>query len=126
MTERKSEILTHSSKSQIEGIVEFKDWAKIDLRVGKIVEVEEIADADKLYKLKIDIGSETKIVCAGLKEYYSKDDLKNKKVVLFVNLKPRILRSIESQGMILAADDEKGKVSLIVPDKEMEIGSRIR
>jgi len=109
-----------------DGIVEFSDWQKLELRVGKIIEVENIEGADKLYKLKIDIGAESKTVCAGLKEYYSKEDLENKKVVLFVNLKPRVLRGIESQGMVLAADDKKGNVTLIIPDKNIEVGSRIR
>ncbi len=110
----------------IDGIVEFKDWEKIDLRVGEIIEVDEIEKADKLYKLKINIGSENKIVCAGIKQYYSKEELLNKKIILFVNLKPRILRGIESQGMILAASNENSsKIVLISPEKDIEAGSRI-
>mgnify|MGYP002635619514 CR=1 FL=1 len=102
-----------------EGIIEFNDWAKLDLRVGEILEVENIDGADKLYKLTIDIGEdEKKIVCAGLKEYYSKEELQNKKIILFVNLKPRKLRGIESQGMILAASGKNhSKVRLLQPDR---------
>ena len=65
-----------------ENIVSFEDWSKLDLRVGKIIEVEDIESADKLYKLVIDVGSEIgkRTVCAGLKPYFSKEDLKNKKL----------------------------------------------
>jgi len=110
----------------VEGIVEFKDWEKLDLRVGQIIEVDEIEGADKLYKMIIDIGEDKKTVCAGLKEYYSKDELKDKKVILFVNLTPRMLRGIESQGMILAASNKDySKVHLLQPDKDIEVGSKV-
>ena len=112
-----------------EGIVSFNDWSKLDLRVGKIIRVEDIEGADKLYKLMIDVGSEIgkRTVCAGLKPYFSKEELKGKRLILFVNLEPRIMRGIESQGMILAAvSDDESKIRLIQPDGEIEIGSRIR
>jgi len=88
-----------------ENIVSFEDWSKLDLRVGEIVEVEDIEGADKLYKITIDVGSEIgkRVVCAGLKQYYSEEELMNKKIILFVNLAPRKMRGIESQGMLLAA-----------------------
>jgi len=114
----------------IEGImstIDFKDWEKIELRVGKIEKVEDIEGADKLYKLSIGIGHEKRVVCAGIKKFYKKDELKGKKVVLFVNLAPRMMRGIESQGMILAAvSDDESKVVLIEPDKDIKEGSRIR
>lgn len=111
-----------------EGIVSFNDWSRLDLRVGQIVEVEDIEGADKLYKLEIDIGEENpRIVCAGIKEYYSKEELKGKKIILFVNLTPRKLRGIESQGMILAACTEnEEEVVLISPEKDIEVGARVR
>ena len=111
-----------------EGIIDINDWCKLDLRVGKITKVEDIENADKLYKLTIDLGDFGKrIVCAGIKKYYTKDELKNKKIILFVNLAPRTMKGIESQGMILAAVNEKDdKVVLIVPEKDIEIGSRVR
>ena len=91
-----------------EEIITFEDWSKLDLRVGQIIEVEDIESADKLYKLTVDIGKESsKTVCAGLKPYYSKEELKNKIIILFVNLAPRKIRGIESQGMILAAVKDK-------------------
>lgn len=118
--------------SKIEGIanmgsVEYSDWEKLDLRVGKILNVEDIKEADKLYKLTIDIGNEKRTVCAGIKKNYTKEQLKNKKIILFVNLKPRMLKGIESQGMILAAVNEKeDKVVLIAPEKDIEVGAKVR
>ena len=114
-----------------EGIVEFTDWEKLDLRVAEIKEVEEIEGADKLYKLILDVGKiGERIICAGIKEFYSKEDLKGKKIIYFSNLKPRRLRGIESQGMLLAAstfseDGKEKEVVLLAPEKEIENGSRI-
>ena len=110
-----------------EGIIPLSEWEKIDLRVGQIIEVEDITGADKLYKLTIDIGEETRTVCAGIKKYYSKDELKGKKIILFMNLVPRKMKGIESQGMILAAvNKEESEVVLISPESDIEIGSKIR
>ena len=114
-----------------EGIVEFTDWEKLDLRVAEIKEVEEIEGADKLYKLILDVGKiGERIICAGIKEFYSKEDLKGKKIIYFSNLKPRRLRGIESQGMLLAAsnfseDGKEKEVVLLTPEKEIENGSRV-
>jgi len=110
-----------------EGIVEFGDWTKLDLRVAQIIGVEDVEGADKLYKLTLDVGKiGEKTVCAGLKEYYSKGELEGKKIILFINLKPRMMRGIESQGMLLAASTEDyEQVVLISPEKEIENGSRI-
>jgi len=89
--------------------------------------VEDIEGADKLFKLSVDVGSEKRIICAGLKPYYSKEELVDKKIILFVNLAPRKMRGIESQGMLLASvSEDESKVRLIQPDAEIEIGSKIR
>jgi len=110
-----------------EGIVSFEHWSKLDLRVGKIIEIEDVEGADKLYKLTIDLGSEKRTVCAGLKPYYPRKKLEGRKIILFTNLAPRKLRGIESQGMLLAAvNEDETKVSLIEPDSDIEVGSRVR
>ena len=110
-------------------IVQFSDWEKLDLRVGQIKKVEDIEGADKLYKLEVDLGKEIgkRTVCAGLKAHYSKEDLKGKKIILFVNLAPRKLKGIESQGMVLASvsKDEK-HVILLAPEEDIEVGSKVR
>ena len=115
----------------MEGIsqVEFSEWSKLDLRVAEIKKVEEIPGADKLYKITIDAGElGERIICAGIKEYYDKKELKGKKIIYFSNLKPRMMKGIESQGMLLAAstsDTEGRKVVLISPEKDIANGSRI-
>jgi methionyl-tRNA synthetase len=107
--------------------ISYEDFEKLDLRVGEIIDVEEIAGADKLYKLTIDVGEETRTVCAGIKEYYSKDDLKGKKIILLANLAPRKLKGIESQGMLLAAVTENHEeVVLLSPESEIGNGSNVR
>jgi len=113
----------------MQNIISYDDFAKVDLRVGKIIKVEDIEGADKLYKLTVDLGKELgkRTVCAGIKKYYSKDELKNKKIIVVANLQPRMLRGIESQGMILASvNKEETQVVLISPEKDMEIGSKVR
>ncbi len=108
-----------------EGIVEFSDWQKLDLRVAEIKEVEDIEGADKLYKLILDVGElGEKVICAGIKEHYSKEELKGKKIIYFSNLKPRVMKGIESQGMLLAASTDE-KIILISPEKDIELGSRV-
>ncbi len=110
-----------------EGIINFSEWEKLDLRIGKIIEVEDIEGADKLYKLTVDIGNGERTVCAGIKKYYTKKELKDKKIILFTNLAPRKMKGIESQGMILAAvNEDESKVILISPEEDIEIGSKIR
>lgn len=110
----------------MEGIVNFDDWSKLDLRVAQIKEVEEIPGADKLWKLKVDVGELGKrTICAGIKKHYSKEDLLGKKIIYFSNLAPRKMRGIESQGMLLAAsNDDHEKVILLDPGVA-EVGWKI-
>lgn len=107
------------------GVAEFSDWEKLDLRVAQIKKVEDIEGADKLFKLTLDVGELGKrTICAGIKEHYFKDELKDRKIIYFSNLKPRKLRGIESQGMLLAASNpEHTKVILLGLDKDIENGS---
>ncbi|MEK6913310.1 MAG: methionine--tRNA ligase subunit beta [Nanoarchaeota archaeon] len=113
----------------MENIVNFSEWEKLDLRVGQIVEVEDIEGADKLWKLTIDLGEEIgkRTVCAGIKKHYSKKELNGKKIVLFTNLAPRKLKGIESQGMVLAAvSSDESQIILLAPEKDIEVGAKIR
>ena len=112
----------------MEGIknLEYDDFSKLDLRVAKIQNVEEIEGADKLYKLTVSIGEKIRTICAGIKEFYSMEELMGKRIIVLTNLKPKKLRGIESQGMLLAASNkEQTKVSLITPDQEIEVGSKV-
>jgi len=107
--------------------VNFKDWEKLDLRVAQIKKVEDIDGADKLYKLTVDVGEiGERVICAGIKPYYKKDKLKNKKIIIISNLEPRVLRGVESRGMLLAAgSNERDKCVLLTPDSDIENGSKI-
>ena len=106
--------------------IDFEDWGKLDLRVGEILGAEEVKGADKLFKLKIDLGGESRELVAGLKKHYTKEELDGKKIIVLANLKPKNIKGIESRGMILAAvSDDNGEVKLLKPDGEIETGSRV-
>ncbi len=105
--------------------ISFEYFKKMDLRVAEIKSCEEVAGADKLYKLTVDCGEERQIV-AGIKPYYSQEELVGKKIVVITNLEPRSLRGITSHGMLLAASNEdKSSVVLLSLDKNIPNGSRI-
>ncbi|HIK02485.1 TPA: methionine--tRNA ligase subunit beta [archaeon] len=106
--------------------IAFEEFKKVKLVVGQIKEAEKIAGKDKLLKLKVDIGKETIQLVAGMAPYYPIDELKGKKIVVVENLQPAKLGGEVSNGMLLAADDKKGKVVLLTVDKEIENGSEIR
>ena len=106
--------------------VEFDEFKRMDVRIGRIIEVSEHPDADKLYVLKVDLGSlgERQIV-AGIKAAYKKEDLVGKQVVVIANMRPVELRGKRSDGMLLAADID-GFPVLLKPEKDVNVGSRIR
>lgn len=105
-------------------MITIDDFAKLDLRVAKVLEAEKVEGADKLLKLKLEVGSETRQVVSGIAKHYAPQDLIGKTIILVANLKPVKLRGIESQGMILAATDENGLV-LATTDKPIKSGSKI-
>ena len=113
-------------KEIMEGVtmIQFDDFAKVQLKVAQIKNVEEIEGADKLWKLTLDDGTENgRTICAGIKEFYSAEELQDKKIIIVANLAPRKLRGIESEGMLLAASTkDHSKVSLLTPDKDIEPG----
>jgi methionyl-tRNA synthetase len=112
-----------------EGItyLNFETFMEVDLRVGKILNVEDHPNADRLYVVKIDDGSDTeRTICAGLKQYYQPEEMVGKTVVFVANLKPRPLRGVTSEGMMLAADDGKDGVRLVTIDGDIATGSQVR
>ena len=108
--------------------IEFGDWEKMKLRTGTIKKVQQHPNADNLYVIIVDLGYEERQLVAGLKKFYAIDELMNKKVIVFTNLKPAVIRGIESEGMILAAEDAKScTVGLLTVDKkELKDGAMIR
>ena len=105
--------------------VSFEEFLKMDLRIGKIGKAEPVAGAKNLIKMIIDVGGETRQAVAGIAQWYSPSDLEGKRVAVIVNLQPKRMFGIESNVMILAAEDEK-TVSLLLPDREVKVGSKIR
>jgi len=115
--------------SEIEGIqyIDFETFMSVELKTGIIVKADVHPNADKLYVLHLDDGSKNgRTICAGLKEFYTIEKLEGKNVVFVANLQPRPLRGVTSEGMILAADDGDGGVSIITLDKGMKPGSKVR
>jgi methionyl-tRNA synthetase len=103
-----------------------EDFAKVQLKVGRVFEAEPIEGSDKLLKLQVVIGEEKRQIVAGIRKNYSPEDLIGRQVIVCTNLKPAKLRGVESQGMLLAATDESGGAILLQPDKEAPEGSGVR
>ncbi|MFP4082860.1 MAG: methionine--tRNA ligase [Candidatus Aminicenantes bacterium] len=105
--------------------ISFDDFMKMDLRVGEILEAEKVEGTQKLIKLQVDIGTEKKTMVAGIADVYSPQDLVGKKLVVIANLKPAVIRGIESQGMILAAEVE-GKATIPFFDQDVPTGAKVK
>lgn len=105
--------------------ITYDDFKKIDLRVGKIKEVTEHPNADRLYVIKVDMGDREKQVVAGIRNSYKKEDLVGKLVIIVDNLETAMLRGIESQGMLLASSDDTG-LSIVTLDGERKLGSVVK
>ncbi|MFQ5405598.1 MAG: methionine--tRNA ligase subunit beta [Candidatus Micrarchaeia archaeon] len=110
--------------------ISFEDFAKLDLRVGKILNVQEVEDSNKLYKLLVRVGTQEKTLVAGIAEHYAPDELLGKKIIVIANMKERKIKGVESQGMLLAAvpdsEEPPSKICLLtVDDQEMPDNSKI-
>jgi len=104
----------------------YDDFKKVELKIARIIEAEEVAGAEKLLKLRIDLGnSETRQIVAGIKKMYQAKDLVGKEIAVVVNLEPRMVMGIESNGMLLAASGEAGPV-ILTPEREVPPGSGIK
>jgi methionyl-tRNA synthetase len=104
-----------------------EDFSKVEMRVGQIKTAERIVGADKLLKLTVDIGTEVRQICAGIAQYYEPESLVGRKVAVVVNLAPRKLRGVESNGMIIAASvGPEGRPVLAGFHEEVEVGARLK
>jgi methionyl-tRNA synthetase len=106
--------------------IAFDDFVKMDIRLGTILEAEKVEKADKLLKLTVDTGIDKRTIVSGIAEHYSPEEVVGKTVQVLLNLEPRKIRGIESQGMILMAEDEEGKLSFMVPEKGFGAGGGVR
>lgn len=107
-------------------VIEFEDFMKVDIRTGTILEAEKVPKTKKLLKLKIDTGIDKRTVVSGIAEYYEPENIIGRKVSILVNLAPRKLKGIESQGMILMAEDKDGKLCFVSPTEDFNNGSEIK
>ena len=107
-------------------VVQFEDFAKLDLRIGKIVEAMEHPNADRLFLLKVDLGTEQRQLCAGLRGHYTAEQLTGRNIVVVANLAPRKVRGELSQGMLLAASSEdKSQVIVLITEADIAPGSPV-
>ena len=106
-------------------MITYDDFMKLDIRIGTVAAAEKVAGTDKLIRLEINLGAERRQVVAGMATTYSAEEFIGKQVPLLVNLEPKKLRGIESQGMILAVD-VNGTPILLLPDREVPAGSVVR
>jgi methionyl-tRNA synthetase len=124
-TKKANELAEAKAKPAKESI-EFDDFGKMDIRVGTVLEAEKVDKTKKLLKLKIDTGIDKRTVVSGIAEYYEPEDLIGKQVSILVNLEPKKLRGIESQGMILCAENADGSLSIVTPDQKVNNGSEVK
>ena len=117
---------TPAPASEIAEPISIDEFAKVKLRIGRVLEAEPIEGSDKLLKLQVVIGEERRQIVAGIKANYTPEDLIGRQVVVCVNLKPARLRGVESQGMLLAATDAQGGAILLQPEKEAPEGTNVK
>jgi methionyl-tRNA synthetase len=123
---QKPETIEGPSHHPIKGDVTYEEFDKIDLRVGKVLEAERVPKADKLLKLTVDLGFEKRVILSGIAEYYTPEELVGKVVTVVANLAPRKIRGIESQGMLLMAGNDFGKLYSVGSEKDIEPGSVVK
>jgi len=106
-------------------MISIDEFRKVELRVATIRSAEPHPNADKLIVLQVDLGSEQRQICAGIRNHYAPEDLVGRQIVVVANLETAKLRGLESQGMLLAASSDEGRVILLTPEKAVEPGSKV-
>jgi methionyl-tRNA synthetase len=107
------------------GIIQYDDFAKLDLRIATILSAEKVEKADKLLKLELDLGFEKRQVVSGIAQHFNTQDIIGKQVVLVANLAPRKMKGVESNGMVLMAEGENGKLVFVNPDSSIINGAPV-
>lgn len=117
--------VSSNPSAEANSLINFEDFAKLDLRVATVLECRPHENADKLLVLQIDLGGERRQICAGIRAHYQPEQLIGKQIVVVANLAPRTMRGQVSQGMLLAATDASGKVVVISPDQPVNPGAKV-
>lgn len=115
----------HQTEEGRDGIITYDDFVKVEMMVGEIVAAEKIENADRLLKLKVDFGNETRQIVSGIAEYYEPAELIGKKSPFVTNLEPRKIRGEESNGMILATKDAEGNFGLLSVEDKIAKGTKL-
>lgn len=124
-TEEAEKVMSEEN-TNIQNIIEIDDFKKVDLRVAQVIKAENIEKSNKLLRLQLDVGPlGTRQIIAGIKNFYSPEDLENKKIIIISNLKPAKLMGETSEGMLLAAKDSNGNLSVLTVEKDVEAGAKI-
>ena len=116
----------NESHNPVKEDITFDDFTKLDIRIGEIISAEKVAKTKKLLKLSVDLGLETRTVVSGIAEQYQPEDLIGLKVTVLLNLEPRKIKGVLSEGMILMAENTEGTLAMLSPDKEINTGSGVR
>jgi methionyl-tRNA synthetase len=124
-TEKEKPKMTEQPPVALNELIGIEDFAKIELKIGTVTAAERVEKSEKLIKLKVDIGEERQIV-AGIGKAYTPEDLIGKKIVVLANLKPAKLMGVESRGMLLAATDSEGTLSVLTPERDVKTGAKIK
>ena len=106
-------------------MISFQEWQKVELKVAKIESAEDIPGKDRLYRLLIDLGGEKRQIVAGLRQYYTKEQLAGKSIVVVSNLEPVRIAGLESQAMLLAAKDKDGGYKVVTIDESVPAGTKV-
>ena len=106
-------------------VIEFDDFTKLDIRIGTILEAIKVPKTKKLLQLKVDVGLDVRTIVSGIAESFNPEDIIGKQVSVLVNLAPRKIRGVESQGMILMTDTQDGKLAFIEPERDVKNGESV-
>ena len=118
--------IMEAQSTPVKDLINFDDFSKMDLRVGTIMAAEKMPKANKLLILSVDVGVDRRTVVSGIAEHYQPEDIVGQKVCVLLNLEPRKIRGTLSQGMILMAEDDEGKLSFLAPDAAIPSGATVR
>lgn len=106
--------------------ITYDEFAKVDLRVARVLKAEKVEKADKLLRLELEVGSETRQIVAGVARHYAPEALVGKNIIIVANLQPAVIRGIESNGMLLAAEDSQGRMAILSPQGEIDAGAKVK
>jgi methionyl-tRNA synthetase len=114
-----------AKSAQTKPEIVYDDFAKLELKAGTVTACEKVEKADKLLKLEVDLGTETRTIVSGIALHYKAEEMIGKQVIVVTNLAPRKMKGIESRGMILTAEDKDGKLQLLSPENLVSPGSNV-